>query len=36
MVEHGPVKSVTLISDVEELFPDIEIDDLEAATGSVL
>ena len=28
LVEHGPVKSVTHISDLEELFPDINIDDL--------
>ena len=28
LVEHGPVKTVTHISDLEELFPDINIDDL--------
>ena len=28
LVEHGPVKSVTHISDLEEFFPDINIDDL--------
>ena len=28
LVEHGPVKTVTHISDLEELFPDISIDGL--------
>ena len=28
LVEHGPVKAVTCTSNLEELFPDIDLDDL--------
>ena len=27
LAEHGPIKTVTDISDLKELFPDIDIDD---------